>query len=160
MPCWVAPVVAAELWGVSLGHVLGAIADGTLPSQEAYGFVLVDAAPDGGMPPAPRQRAGPPPPTYVVVTDEITPEAATVPDLLAAPASPEVPQPPAPAPWAIDEAPAVPTPAELPPVIEDELPPLDEEEDDKPISNWRQVRANMGRVRKAPARIPPAALAA
>ena len=45
MPCWVAPVVAAELWGVSLEHVLGAIADGSIPSGREYGFVVVDVAP-------------------------------------------------------------------------------------------------------------------
>ena len=151
MPCWVAPVVAAELWGVSLNHVLCAIADGTLPSRREYGFVVVDVAPEGTCP-QPR-REGPPPRTYVLAS-EVTPEVLG--DFGVPPAPvPEVPpifgsdpiQAPAPAPIVDDSG-------------TDELPPLDEEEDDKPISNWRQVRANMARVRKPPGRTPPAAFAA
>lgn len=163
MPSWVAPVIAAELWGVSLGHVLGAIADGTIPSHQEYGFVLVDVAPDGVTPPAPRHREGPPPPTYVLVTDEAAPDGDATGESLPAPEPAEVPQPVVPVPWAIDESGPAPEPApsqQPPPVVDDELPPLDEEEDDKPISNWRQVRSNMGRVRKPPARVPPAAFAA
>ena len=38
-----------------------------------------------------------------------------------------------------------------------ELPPLDDEEDDKPIGNWRQVRSNVGRMRRPPTRTPPPA---
>jgi hypothetical protein len=139
MPCWVAPIVAAELWGVTPGHVLGAIADGSLPSKREYGFVVVDVAPDGACP-APRR--GPPPPTFVLVAD--------------LPPDPEVP-----------EVPSI-VPAEVVPVAEDiveepvsdELPPLDEEEDDKPISNWRQVRSSVGRLRKPPIRLGPTAFAA
>ena len=162
MPCWVAPVVAAELWGVSLGHVLGAIADGTIPSHQEYGFTLVDVAPDGALPPAPRPRQGPPPPTYVVVSDDFASDGPTTSDDLPTSDPAEPPQPLVPVPWVIDEvAPApVPSPAERPGIVEDEMPPLDEEEDDKPISHWRQVRSNMGRVRKPPARIPPSAFAA
>lgn len=160
MPCWVAPVVAAELWGVSLGHVLGAIADGTIPSHQEYGFTLVDVAPDGALPQTPCPRQGPPPPTYVVMSDEGAADGMTTSDDLPATEPADAPQPVAPVPWAIDEVPPVPAPAELPPIFEDELPPLDEEEDDKPISHWRQVRSSMGRMRKPPARIPPAAFAA
>ena len=33
MACWVAPAIAAELWGLDLNHVLGAVADGSIPSS-------------------------------------------------------------------------------------------------------------------------------
>ena len=157
MPCWVAPVVAAELWGVSLSHVQCAIADGSLPSRREYGFVVVDVAPEGVHPQP--HRSGPPPRTYVLVS-EVTGEAAAevpeVPELTAAAA--QAPEPellPEPfisepiVPEAIVQEPAVEEP------VSDELPPLDEEEDEKPISHWRQVRSSMGRMRKPPARTPP-----
>lgn len=168
MACWVAPVVAAELWGVSLGHVLGAIADGTIPSCQEYGFVLVDVAPDGGPPPAARRPEGPPPPTYVVVTEEAATEDPGAAHLIAAAqlAEPaDVPAAIADVPWALEESAPVPAPVpapqqHLPAAADEELPPLDEEEDEKPISHWRQVRSNMGRMRKPPGRTPPAAFAA
>ena len=158
MPCWVAPIVAAELWCVTPGHVLGAIADGSLPSRTEYGFVLVDVAPEGACP-TPRSRQGPPPPTYVVVSyddpiqqvlaDEVPPTGiAAVLNPLTDPGPLWVP--PA-------EVPAAEVPAIEVPAVDDELPPLDEEEDDTPITNWRQVRSNMGRMRKPPARTPPPA---
>ena len=148
MPCWVAPIVAAELWGVTPGHVLGAIADGSLPSRREYGFVLVDVAPEGACP-APRN--GPPPPTYVMASDlpQVFGDVADVADV-AAEVPPQVPS----------VVPEVPTDAVVEDPVSDELPPLDEEEDDKPISHWRQVRASVGRVRKPPTRQPPAAFAA
>jgi hypothetical protein len=150
MPCWVAPVVAAELWGVTPSHVLCAIADGSLPSKQEYGFVLVDVAPEGTCP-APR-RQGPPPPTYVVVSyDEPQETAAPAPVLEAIDSSPVPPPQPEPLPE--------PVPVWAPPdatdAVDDEIPPLDEEEDDKPISHWRQVRSNMGRMRTPPRRTPP-----
>ena len=149
MPCWVAPVVAAELWGVSLNHVLCAIADGSLPSRREYGFVVVDAVPEGNCPQS--RRDGPPPRTYVPVSEVTS-------DVLGEFGVPPAPVPEVPSVFGSDpiQAPA--------PFLDDggtdELPPLDDEEDDKPISNWRQVRANMGRVRKPPTRTPPAAFAA
>ena len=157
MPCWVAPIVAAELWGVTPGHVLGAIADGSLPSRQEYGFVLVDVAPEGACPQPRRQE--PPPPTYTVVSyDDAGVESLAagaawsgptpVPEIAAEPESAPQPHP-------------EPHPLIAPPVADDavdpELPPLDEEEDDVPISNWRQVRSNMGRMRKPPTRTPPPA---
>lgn len=157
MPCWVAPIVAAELWGVTPGHVLGAIADGSLPSREEYGFVLVDVAPDGACP-APRAPQGPPPPTYTVVSHDDAPPQAV--DFAEVPAlAHEAPPDPLPLPepqplWA-------PPPLPVADEAEDgEIPPLDEEEDDEPISHWRQVRSNMGRMRKPPAPRPPTTLAA
>jgi hypothetical protein len=47
MSCWVVPTIAAELWGVSLDHVLGRIGEGTVRAKSEHGFVLVDVAPYG-----------------------------------------------------------------------------------------------------------------
>jgi hypothetical protein len=165
MPCWVAPVVAAELWGVSLEHVLGAIADGSIPSRHEYGFELVDVAPSGTVP-TPRRRDGTPPRTYVVV-DEPEAEAPELP--VAVPWEQGVPGPTCDVveQWLVpdltghmfpEQAPP-PIPAIVPEVEDPELPPLDDEEDDKPIGNWRQVRSNVGRMRKPPVRTPPPAAA-
>ena len=126
MPCWVAPVVAAELWGVSLNHVLIAIADGTLPSQREYGFTLVDVAPHVAAQP-PRRPGQPPPPTFVLFEES---------------------------------AENTPPPVAPPPVINEpnaELPPLDVEEDDVPITHWREVRSRVGRSRQPPRRLAPVA---
>ena len=152
MPSWVTPVVAAELWGVSPGHVLAAIADGSLPSRKEYGFVLVDVAPDGACP-ATRPRHGPPPPTYTVVSYDDAPEQVELAVLAELAQTPHDSEP-------CDSVPLV--PVILPPdeSTSDELPPLDEEEDDKPITHWRQVRSSTGRTRKPPMRQPPAAFAA
>jgi hypothetical protein len=38
-----------------------------------------------------------------------------------------------------------------------ELPPLDEEEDDVPITHWREVRSRVGRSRQPPRRVAPRA---
>lgn len=142
MPCWVVPVIAAELWGVSLEHLLLGIADGTVPSRTECGFVVVDVAPESTVYERPR-RAGPPPPTYVVVngaSDEVPEVPALIPDRASEP---------------------VLVPAEVvSESFDGEIPPLDEEEDDKPISNWRQVRSSVGRTRMPPARVPPVASAA
>jgi hypothetical protein len=140
MPCWVAPVVAAELWGVSLNHVLVAIADGTVPARQEYGFTLVDVAPHVAAHP-PTRRPGQPPPRTYVFAEEL--DAA------------EHVQPPPPP----DDAPAeVPTePAMVDDNLNSELPPLDAEEDDQPITHWREVRSRVGRSRQPPRRQPPLA---
>lgn len=130
MPCWVAPVIAAELWGVSLEQVLCAIADGTLPSQVEYGFTVVNVAPVPLAYQPPRRPGQPAPPTYVLV-DELPPQ--------------QVPAEPVSVRELIDEGDSA------------ELPPLDNEEDDTPIGNWRDVRSKMGRMRRPPKRTPPLA---
>lgn len=143
MPCWVVPVIAAELWGVSLEHLLLGIADGTVPSRTDCGFVVVDVAPDSAVYERPR-AAGPPPPTFVVVkeaSEELPIAAAELPER----AAPELT-------WAPPEIASD--------TFDGEIPPLDEEEDDKPIANWRQVRSSVGRSRMPPPRIPPVAFAA
>ena len=47
MSCWVVPTIAAELWGVSLDHLLGRIDEGMVPAKTEHGFLLVDVAPYG-----------------------------------------------------------------------------------------------------------------
>ena len=128
MPCWVVPVVAAELWGVGVDHVLRAVADGSVPSKQEYGFTVVDVAPGSQAPP--RRREGPPPPTFVLV-EELT--------LTPPPGESPV------APAAVDKEQS------------SELPPLDDEEDDVPISNWREVRARVALKRQPPRRVAPRA---
>jgi hypothetical protein len=128
MPCWVAPVIAAELWGVSLNQLLGAIADGVVPSRQEYGFTVVDAARGCATYPPPRRPGQPAPRTYVLVSEEAAP------------------------------APQVPQRTDVDPGGDcGELPPLDEEEDDKPISHWRDVRSRVGRTRRPPQLPPPRA---
>ena len=129
MPCWVVPVVAAELWGVSVDHVLRAVADGSVPSKQEYGFTVVDVVPDSNALP-PRRPDRPPPPTFVLI-EELTPIPAPV------------------------EAPVAPPTVD--PDDTSELPPLDEEEDDVPITNWREVRSRVGRTRTPPKRVAPRA---
>jgi hypothetical protein len=159
----VAPVVAAELWGVSLEHVLGAMADGSIPTHHEFGFELVDAAP-GGAVPAPRRHGDKPPKTYVSV-GEAEPDAPEVP--VAVPWGDDVPGPRLDrvAEWIVPELAAQIFPEDLPPAVPEiipeaedpEIPPLDDEEDDKPIGDWRQVRSSVGRTRKPPVRTPPPA---
>ena len=47
MSCWVVPTIAAELWGVTLDHVLGRVDEGMLRAKTEHGFLLVDVAPYG-----------------------------------------------------------------------------------------------------------------
>jgi hypothetical protein len=44
MSSWVAPAVAAEIWGVSVDHVLDGIANGSIPSHVDGQFLFVDMA--------------------------------------------------------------------------------------------------------------------
>ena len=48
MSCWVVPTIAAELWGVSIDHVLQQVRDGHLSHRVDDGFMFVDVAPNGG----------------------------------------------------------------------------------------------------------------
>jgi|SRR5688500_1789699 hypothetical protein len=61
MSCWVVPTVAAELWGVSVEHVIQCIRDGRLTCRSEAGFTFVDIAPE---------TSTIKPPTYTVITPE------------------------------------------------------------------------------------------
>src|SRR5438045_2720293 len=76
MSCWVVPTVAAELWGVSTGHVLEQVRAGTVRTKEEFGLVLVDVAVDASTPVvAPRRRTRTRrrrPRTYVPIVPDVT----------------------------------------------------------------------------------------
>src|SRR6187549_1955105 len=65
MPCWVAPAVAAEMWGLSLQEVMELIASGSLDSRSEAEFLFVDILPNEA-----EHIAAPPPPTFTVLTHE------------------------------------------------------------------------------------------
>jgi len=67
MSCWVVPAIAAELWGVTVGHVLAGIRDGSIAARHDHGFVFVDAAPATFTYRRPGSHHEPPPPTFVLV---------------------------------------------------------------------------------------------
>src|SRR5688500_16517599 len=69
MSCWVVPSVAAELWGVSVEHVLAGIREGRIFSRTDNGFVCVDAAPESPTLSAARVAVEHPP-TFTVVTED------------------------------------------------------------------------------------------
>lgn len=94
MSCWVVPTLAAEIWGVSLDHVLWQVNSGAIPSKVDYGFVLVDVAPGSDMiaPPPAAAPVSPPPTTFVPVSDGLSEDevaALAVPEV----APPTIPQP-------------------------------------------------------------------
>jgi hypothetical protein len=47
MSSWVAPAVAAEIWGINVEEVMRHIADGTIPSRTDGRFLFVDVAATG-----------------------------------------------------------------------------------------------------------------
>lgn len=53
MSCWVAPAVAAEIWGVSVQQVMDRVKEGNYPCKVELGFTVVDIAP-GCFPKPPR----------------------------------------------------------------------------------------------------------
>ena len=61
MSCWVVPTIAAELWGVSVDHVLDCVRNGQLASRREAGFTFVDIAPEATVNT---------PPTYTIITPE------------------------------------------------------------------------------------------
>jgi len=70
MTCWIAPALAAELWGVSLNQVMESVRSGGLECKTDCGFtlVLVDV---GGAAPVPEVvPVGPPPVTYRMLSIE------------------------------------------------------------------------------------------
>ena len=118
MSCWVVPAIAAELWGVTINHVLAGVRDGTFASRQEHGFVFVDVAPGSFTYLRPRRPGEPTPATFVPVPRD---EAAAEPSGTASA------------------------------VEDDELPPLDEEEDATPLPPRDAVRAAVARQRRRPA---------
>jgi hypothetical protein len=175
MSCWVVPAIAAELWGVPLAQVMARVADGSVPSQREHGFLFVDVAAWGHSRQTTRRPDGPPPPTFVPVTRDADDHfdriiAEELGGVVQATADESTPFPPGDwtAAWSDDAFPPLEDtqPADvLPPdpvldapdlassvtVEEDpELPPLCDEEDEKPIAHWRQRRRTVARTRRPP----------
>ena len=135
MSCWVVPTIAAEIWGVSVDHVLSQVRDGHLPHQIDEGFVFVDVFSGGGG--CGVMRCEPPPPTFTVLSEA------------------EV--------QALGEADADDTSDEEP-LIEPLIEPIEEQsiedapesqspEDDEAsveLGDWRTVRQRVGRTRIPP----------
>lgn len=126
MACWVVPAIAAELWGVPVSQVLTGIRDGTIASRREHGFLCVDAAPGSYTYHRPRRPDEPPLPTYVLVQPE---------HVLRAPEGPS------------SEEPSI---VPVPIAGDDELPPLDAEEDDTPLPPRDAIRATVARQRRRP----------
>ena len=146
MACWVVPAIAAELWGVTVNHVLAGVRDGSIGSRKEHGFLFVDAAPGSYTYHRPLRPDEPRPPTFVPaaadeVTDALTDKVAD--ELTDGPASA--------APARIAEAATL---APVPPaeafVEDDEIPPLDPEEDDTPLPPRDAIRAAVARQRRRP----------
>ena len=140
MSCWVAPSIAAELWGISVEQVLQRAREGTVASRTDVGFFLVDVAP-------------PKPETFVAITPEEQAALGDGPDEQAGVTQP-VPAPLEPFPVA---AAPVPVPAPLIPApvapADDELPndvAAEEPRPAVPFEEWRKVRS-----RTAFRRVPP-----
>jgi hypothetical protein len=65
MSAWVAPSIAAEIWGVSVDHILAGIADGSIQSLVDGQFLFVDLHGRGFAQSSPR-----PPVSEPVITKE------------------------------------------------------------------------------------------
>jgi len=64
---WVVPAIAAELWNVSVQHIMDCIREGRIPTRSENGFVFVNVAPHNPSITPPRQRPEDRPPTFVRV---------------------------------------------------------------------------------------------
>jgi hypothetical protein len=161
MSCWVVPTIAAELWGVTLDHVLGGVDEGMVRSRKEHGFLLVDVAPFGAFFRNPR-RAGPGPrvQTFTVLTPaEYDALHGAIPPLSADDDDRENPEPEEKPPHheIEDVAPAavrdvVREEAVEVEVVEDpELgpDPNDEPDDGRPL-RWREGRNRAARMRRRP----------
>lgn len=84
MACWVVPAIAAELWHVSVQHVLDCIREQRIPSKTENGFLFVDVAPHSPSITPPRKRPEDRPPTYVAVHQQSDPAVDEDDELLSA----------------------------------------------------------------------------
>ena len=128
MSCWVVPTIAAEIWGVSVDHVLSLVRDGHLPHQIDEGFMFVDIVP--GV-----RRCEPPPPTFTVLSE------AEVEALGEADADADA-----------DEEPRIEPIEEMSIEEEPESQSPDNDEAFVELDDWRAVRQRVGRTRIPPSR--------
>jgi hypothetical protein len=73
---WVVPAIAAELWNVSVQHIMDCIREGRVPSRSENGFVFVNVAPHSDSITPPRLRPEDRPPTFVMADREKPAEIA------------------------------------------------------------------------------------
>lgn len=129
MPCWVAPSIAAEIWGVPIELIMQRIKSGQIASKWDEGFLVVDVAPEAPVMKRPPHLR---PPTFTLITgDEMLAllDAADVAEM-------GVEQPP-------PQITLEPDVEELPPGLDEESPNF---------SNWREARRRTSRTRIPPGR--------
>ena len=133
MSCWVVPTIEAEIWGVSVDHVLSQVRDGHLPHQIDEGFVFVDVFCHGGGGGCGVTRCEPPPPTFTVLSE------AEVQALGEADADEDS-----------DEEPLIEPIEHLSIEDEPESRSPDDDEASVELGDWRAVRQRVGRTRIPP----------
>jgi hypothetical protein len=143
MSSWVAPSVAAEIWGISVAQVLERIAQGSLPSMVDGEFLFVDIAVDGFACTGPR-------PASAMESSIVT--AAELAALTYVPLE-EIDVPAEQVGRAATEEPAENICGIKPSDTDDEHLPLGEEEPSAgDIRQWRMVRTQTSRLRRPPPR--------
>jgi hypothetical protein len=136
LSCWVAPKIAAEIWGLSLGDILALVASGRISAcvNGGFEFVRLPRFSIFGQNLPPESR----PPTFhpiefAVNSEKVSPQRVVKPEERAALAAAE------------DEA--------------EMGPPPDEDPNDNRISGWREGRRRTATLRRGPAsRRPPTSL--
>jgi len=134
MSSWVAPSIAAELWGISVDQVLADIASGSIPSYVDGQFLFVDVTGKNILPSTPMSPA----PRSVVTDQEIA--ALTFQPRDSMPTDSFVPQ--------FTKTSADQIPADE---ILSEEPLLDEEDvEGRDVGAWRTARSESSRRRRPP----------
>jgi hypothetical protein len=124
MSAWVAPSVAAEIWGISVNDVLAGIADGSIQSQVDGQFLFVDLGRHGLPTSSPRQQNSEP----LVSHEEIA--ALTFTPIISEP------------------EPSLSSEEEIADTLPQEE--LVSEQDKNDVSDWRTAREQTSQIRKAP----------
>src|SRR4051812_23471691 len=70
MSCWVAPILAAEIWGISVEQVMARVRDGEVATRNEGHFTFVDVAPDSPITVPMQSSAGDRPATFSPVAEE------------------------------------------------------------------------------------------
>lgn len=144
MSCWVVPTVAAEYWGISLDVVWRRVTDGLVPHKSDSGFLFVDVDPWTSHCSGAFRHA--PPPTFVITaatppTVESSYQTISTEPLLGQEPGAQTLSDPSDDP----DEPVKPA---------DELPELDEEESATfGRLSWEEVRQQVSRTRRAPAKL-------
>ena len=70
MSCWVAPSIAAEIWGIPVQQILRMIEAGELTTLDERGWTFVDVAPESPALSSKPPASIPAPPTYTPLAHE------------------------------------------------------------------------------------------